>query len=231
MRTVFNFKIAVTKVLLLLAVGAAWADCSNGREVTIPSTDSTEPRVIVEWEIPVTGGIWKGQLDSLRGQRSIELKVLSGSKVKLHAIGLDSQGLKELQLWVGVGGCSKNSADDTVASCNAPGLSGRPTRSISDPGSVGDNGCTRYDLLIDNLVPIETDLKTKYYEVGLDAINFADDSYTNKTSLSVKLVGAELPSPPPPACPLGFKCCGDITQDQKCHGRCMREQTSCPLPN
>ena len=231
MRTVFNFKIGVTKVLLLLAVGTAWADCPDGREVAIPSTDSTEPRAIVKWEIPVVGGIWEGQLDSLRGQRSIELKVLSGSKVKLHAMGLDSQGLKELQLWVGVGGCSKNSIDDTTTTCNAPGLSARPTRSISDPGSVGDNGCTRYDLLIENLVPIETELRSRYYEVGIDAINFDDDGSTNRASLHLKLVGAELPSPPPPPCPLGFKCCGDITQDHKCKGRCMREQTACPLPN
>jgi hypothetical protein len=140
--------------------------CRNGREVVIPSTDATDPAVVVEFHF-ANGGLVKASSDS---PLDIVKVPVSGSPVRIIAKATDEQGVKDVQLLIGTQKCSFGGGS---ASCSGPGLLVGPTASNPDAGTPGQTGCAER-LVGHDVQVIKTPSRSVSHEVSVHALNFED---------------------------------------------------------
>lgn len=151
--------------LLVLASMTGCATCPVGREVVIPSSDTTDPAVVLDFHLP-NGQIVSASPNSVPSA----VTVPGGGTVTLIAKASDDQGVKDVQLWIGTKTCSIDPNTGT-ASCSGPGSQGAPTASNRDTRTAGQNGCTER-LVSHNLVVNNTPRGSVSYEVGARGVNF-----------------------------------------------------------
>lgn len=138
--------------------------CRNGQQVVIPSTDATDPAVVIEFHF-ANGGLVKASNDSPLDTVKVPV---SGSPVRIIAKATDEQGVKDVQLWIGTQKCSFGGG---LASCSGPGLLVEPTASSPDAGTPGQNGCA--ERLVGHDVEVtRTSTGSVSHEVSAHALNF-----------------------------------------------------------
>lgn len=110
--------------------------CAVGQEIVIPSSDATDPSVVMDFHLP------NGSIVSVTpGSSTSTIPVPGGGKVTVIVNAKDGEGVQDAQIWA---------ADFTykvdpvtgIASRSGPGLLGAPTASNRDSGGPGQKGCT-----------------------------------------------------------------------------------------
>lgn len=204
--------------LLMASSFASHAQCENGKAVTIPSQDGTDPGIAFQFELE------SGQVVTVtRSTMPYAIRAPSGSNMQLTAISRDPQGVQDVQLWIGTRNCSTDLATN-ITSCSGPGLLAAPIASNPDLGQPGGTGCSAR-VVQQTLSPIADDQRSTSYEVRATGKNFGG----GESSLGiVRLLGVKVNSPPPPSpeCPNGKRCC-EHRANGTCH-LCWPVNRPCP---
>jgi hypothetical protein len=157
------------RFLILSIITAAMTGCTShcplGQEVVIPSSDATDPSVVMDFHLP-NGSI----VTVTPASTTSTVPVPGGGKVTVIVNAKDPQGIQDSQIWA-ASITTKIDPNTGTATRSGPGLLGAPTASNRDSGSAGQKGCTER-VVSTNLEVSKSPTGSVSYEVHAAGVNF-----------------------------------------------------------
>jgi hypothetical protein len=154
--------------LILTIVAAAFTGCTNhcklGQEIVIPSSDTTDPSVVMDFHLP-NGSI----VTVVPGSSTSTVPVPGGGRVTVIVNAKDSEGIQDPQIWAAE--IKERINPGGTVTRSGPGLLGAPTASNKDNGTPGQKGCTER-LVSTNLEVSKSPTLSVSYEVHAVGVNF-----------------------------------------------------------
>lgn len=175
----FYRAVVLAFVALASALLAACSSCPTGQQIVIPSSDLSDPSLILDLHLP------DGQIVPVTENSSpTTIAVTGGGRVTVIVNTKDGEGVQDSQIWAAE---EKYRIDpNTGARISAgPGLLGAPTASNRDGSSPGQKGCTER-VATQNLEVLISPLGGTDFEIHASGLNFA--SRKVMTPL-IKLIG------------------------------------------
>ena len=151
--------------LLASCVPGPGGSCFLGQQVTIPTSDSTDPTLAVDFHLA------DGSLVTVQSGGQVPADIISpDGTVTINAVARDAEGVRDVQLWIAARKCTSDPATGATT-CSGPGLLGAPTTSNRDGGAPGARGCTER-LTSQSVQVVHTQVRDDSYEVTVRAESF-----------------------------------------------------------
>ena len=164
----------LSRLFLILPIAAAitlitgcpnQSHCLLGQEIVIPSSDATDPSVVMDFHLP------NGSIVSVTpGSATSTIPVPGGGKVTVIVNAKDSEGIRDAQIWAS-SITERIDPNTGIVSRAGPGLLGAPTASNRDSGGPGQKGCTER-LVSTDLEVHKSPTGSVSYEVSAAGVNF-----------------------------------------------------------
>ena len=152
--------------------------CLVGQEIVIPSTDATDPTLVMDFHLP------NGTIVTVTPGAAIStVPVPGGGRVTVIVNAKDPEGVQDAQIWA-AGITSRTDPNTGATTQSGPGLLGAPTTSNRDNATAGQKGCTER-IAQTNLEVSKSSTGSVSFEVHAVGINFGSKSVTTPL---VKLV-------------------------------------------
>lgn len=157
--------LAAASFLLGATIAGCGGACPFGREVVIPSTDTTGPALTLDIFLP------GGRIVSVT-PNSVPAKVIApaNGRVTLTAKASDDQGVKDVQLRIRTITCTKD-PDTEAETCSFSVDRDVPTASNPDNRTPGQKGCTER-LVSHNVVVRNSPTGSESHVVEARGVNF-----------------------------------------------------------
>ena len=158
-------------IFILLATGMTGCNscnsrtCAVGQEIIIPSADSTDPSIVMDFHLP-NGNI----VTVTPGSTTTTVPVPGGGRVTVIVNAKDPEGVQDAQIWAAEFTVTID-PNTGIGSQSGPGLLGAPTVSNKDNGSAGQKGCTER-IATTNLDIRKSPTSNTNYEVHAVGLNF-----------------------------------------------------------
>ena len=145
--------------------------CLVGQEIVIPSADTTNPSLTMDFHLPNGSTV-----TVIPGSSTSTVPVPGGGRVTVIVNAKDPEGVQDAQIWA-ADITTRIDPNTGIGSTTGPGLLGAPTASNRDNSSAGQTGCTER-VANTNLDVRKSSTGSVSYEVHAVGVNFGGKSVT-----------------------------------------------------